>query len=175
MAKEEKGKMDEKAMMEIYTKLGTPGAPHKILASLAGTWTARSQMGMETGMTMEETGVSEQKMVLGGRFLQQEDSGQMMGSPFNGIGYTGYDNQKKKYVSTWMDSMGTAILFFEGTASPDGKTVTQECSHEDPVRGPMKWRSVTRIVDENKNTFEMYGIYKGNKEEKMFELTYTRK
>jgi hypothetical protein len=175
MAQQERGKMDEKAMMEIYIKLGTPGTPHKMLEDLVGTWTAKSRMGVETGKLMEETGVSEQKMVLGGRFLQQEYSGQMMGAPFTGIGYTGYDNYKKKFVSTWMDSMGTAILFFEGTASPDGKTITQECSHEDPVRGPMVWRSVTRIVDENNNTFEMYGIYQGGKEEKMFEITYTRK
>ena len=99
----------------------------------------------------------------------------MMGAPFTGIGYTGYDNHKQRYVSTWMDSMSTAVLFFEGTVSPDGKTVTQECAHDDPVRGPMKWRSVTRIVDANKNIFEMYGIYEGDKQEKMFEITYTRK
>jgi hypothetical protein len=175
MAKQEKGKMDEKAMMELYMKLGTPGASHKAMESLVGTWDAKSRMGMETGNVMEESGTSEQKMVLGGRFLQQEFSGRMMGAPFTGIGYTGYDNHKQRYVSTWMDSMSTAVLFFEGTASPDGKTVTQESAHDDPVRGPMKWRSVTRIVDANKNIFEMYGIYEGDKQEKMFEITYTRK
>jgi len=174
MAKEEKGKMDEKAMMELYMKLGTPGAPHKMLESLAGTWVAKSRMGIETGQAMEEAGFSEQKMILGGRFLLQEYSGQMMGMPYNGIGYTGYDNHAKKFVSTWMDSTSTAILFFEGTGSPDGKTITQECAHDDPMRGPMKWRSVIRILDENKNTFEMFGI-KDDKEEKMFELIYTRK
>jgi hypothetical protein len=175
MAKQEKGKMDEKAMMEIYMGLGTPGAPHKMLESLAGTWTAKSRMGMETENPMEDAGVSEQKVILGGRFLLQEYTGRMMGAPFTGIGYTGYDNQTRKYVSTWIDSTSTAILCFEGTASPDGKTVTQECTHDDPVRGPMKWRSVTRIMDANKNTFEMYGIYPGDKQEKMFEITYTRK
>jgi hypothetical protein len=175
MVKEEKGKMDEKAMMEIYMKAGTPGDHHKMLASLAGTWIARSKMGMEAGTTMEETGVSEQKMILGGRFLKQEYSGQMMGRPYNGIGYTGYDNHAKKYISTWIDSTSTAILFFEGTAGTDGKTITQECSHDDPVRGPMKWRSVTRIVEENKNIFEMFSIDKSGKQEKMFEINYTRK
>jgi hypothetical protein len=175
MAKQEKGKMDEKAMMEIYMKLGTPGAHHKMLESLAGTWVAKSKMGMETGNLIEDAGASEQKMILGGRFLLQEYSGQMMGAPFTGIGYTGYDNQTKKYVSTWIDSTSTAILCFEGTASPDGKTVTQECTHDDPVRGPIKWRSVARIIDENKNTFEMFAIDEGGKQEKMFEITYTRR
>jgi hypothetical protein len=175
MAKEEKGKIDEKAMMEIYMKLGTPGAPHKMLASLAGTWIAKSKAGMETGKIIEDTGISEQKMVLGGRFLQQEFTGEMMGSPFTGIGYTGYDNHREKYISTWMDSMGTAILFFEGAAGADGKTITQECSYDDPVKGPMKWRSITRIVNDNSNVFEMYGIDKSDKQEKMMEITYTRK
>jgi hypothetical protein len=39
----------------------------------------------------------------------------------------------------------------------------------------MKWRSVTRIVDDNTLAFEMYGTDKRGKEEKMMEMTYTRK
>ena len=31
----------------------------------------------------------------------------MKGSPFTGIGFAGYDNHTQKYLSTWMDSMGT--------------------------------------------------------------------
>jgi hypothetical protein len=178
MAKEEKqkGKMDMQATMEVYKKLGTPGAPHKVLASMAGSWNTKMKSWMEPDKPpMESTGTSEQKMILGGRYLQQDFTGDMMGSPFTGIGVTGYDNHTKKYVSTWIDSMGTAILFFEGTGSADGKTITQECRYDDPIKGPMKWRSVTRIVNDNTHTFEMYGSDKSGKEEKMMEITYTRK
>lgn len=35
-------------------------------------------------------------MILGGRFLLHEYSGEMMGSIFNGIGVNGYDNHTKK-------------------------------------------------------------------------------
>jgi hypothetical protein len=171
----QEGKTDMQAMMEVYTKLGTPGPPHKLLASMAGSWTAKvkSWCEFEKG-ARESTGTSEQKMVLGGRFLQQEFSGEMMGSPFTGIGITGYDNHTQKYVSTWMDSMGTAILYFEGTGGADGKTITQEARYDDPIKGPMKWRSVTRVVDDNTHVFEMYGIDKSGKEEKMMEITYNR-
>jgi hypothetical protein len=174
--KKQEGEMDMQAMMEVYTKLGTPGAPHKLLASLAGSWTAKVKSWCGPNKSpMESTGNSEQKMILGGRFLQHEFSGEMMGSPFTGIGLAGYDNHTKKYVSTWMDSMGTAILFFEGTASADGKTITQEARYDDPIKGPMKWRSVTRIVDDNTHVFEMYSTDKSGKEEKMMEITYSRK
>jgi len=174
--KKQEDKIDMQAMTEVYTKLGTPGAPHKMLASMAGSWDTKIKSWMEPNKPpMESKGTCEQKMILGGRFLQQEFTGDMMGSTFIGIGVTGYDNHTKKYVSTWMDSMGTAILFFEGTASSDGKTITQESHYDDPIKGPMKWRSVTKIVNDNTHVFEMYGTAKKGKEEKMMEITYTRK
>lgn len=176
--KEEKqeDKMDTEAMMEVYAKLATPGAPHKLLASLAGSWNAKIKSWTEPDKPpMKSSGTCEQKMLLGGRFLQQEFTGDMMGSPFTGIGVTGYDNHTKKYVSTWMDSMSTAILVFEGTASTDGKTITQEGHYDTPIKGPLKWRSVTKVVDDNTWSFEMYQTDKSDKEEKMMEITYTRK
>ncbi len=174
--KKQENKMDMQAMMNLYKELGTPGAPHKLLTSMAGSWIAKVKSWMEPGRPpMESTCTSEQKMILGGRFLQQEFAGEMMGSPFTGLGLTGYDNHTKKYVSTWIDSMGTAILFFEGTADTDGRTFTQESHYDDPVKGPMKWRSVVKIVDVNTHVFEMYGTDNSGKEEKMMEIIYTRK
>lgn len=178
MAKEEeqKGKMSMEAMMEVYRKLGTPGEPHRVLSNMAGSWSTRVKSWPEPDKpSMESSGTCEQKMVLGGRFLQQEFTGDMMGTTFTGIGFTGYDNHSGKYVSTWIDSMSTSILLFEGTADADGKIITQENHHNDPVRGPMTWRSVTRIVDDNTWVFEMYSIYEKGKEEKGMEITYTRK
>ena len=79
----------------------------------------------------------------------------MMGSPFSGIGLNGYDNNTGKYVSTWMDTMSTAILYFEGTAGADGKTITQTARYDDVVQGPMQFRSVTRMVDDNTMVFRI--------------------
>ena len=71
--------------------------------------------------------------------------------------------------------MSTGIYFFEGTAGTDGKTITQESRYDDPVKGPTIWRSVTRIKDDNTLEYEMYLKPKGGKEEKMMEMTVTRK
>jgi hypothetical protein len=178
MAKEKKqeGKMDMQGMLDVYKKLATPGAPHKMFANLEGTWTTMTRAWMEPDKPpMEGTGTCEQKMLLDGRYLQQKYTGEMMESPFTGINLIGYNNHTKKYVSTWIDSMSTGIYYFEGTASADGKTITQESSYDDPVRGPMVWRSVTRIVDDNTLEYKMYLTPKGGKEEKMMEMTVTRK
>ena len=178
MAKEAKKNkpMDQQAMMEMYQKLATPGEPHKQLASLAGSWTTQTKEWMEPGKPpSESTGSVEMKTLLDGRFLQQEFSGDMMGQPFSGIGITGYDNLRKRYVSNWIDSMGTGIFSMEGTASADGKTITLKGQHAEPGGGQMTHRAVWKIVDSNTQTFDMYGTHKGGKEMKVMEITYNRK
>jgi len=168
--------MDPQAMMDVYKKLATPGEPHKQLAGLVGTWTTKTKEWMEPNKPpTESTGSCEEKVVLDGRFLQQECTGEMMGQPFNGIGVIGYDNHKKKYVSTWTDSMSTGIFVMEGTGSPDGKTVTLKGGHEDPIEGRMEHRAVWKFPDENTQVFELYGAGKGKENMKMMEITYTRK
>lgn len=171
---QQEGKMDMQKQMEIYQKIATPGAPHQMLASMAGSWHTRTKVWKEPGKPpMESEGSSEQKMILGGRYLHQEFTGDMMGAPFSGIGVTGYDNNMQRYVSTWMDSMSTGIFFFEGTA--ERGTITQYARYDDPVKGPVRWRSVTKIVDDDTHLFEMHVTDKSDKEEKMMEITYTRK
>ena len=178
MAKDKKPEkqMDPQTMMEMYQKLATPGEPHKLFASLAGSWTTKTKEWMEPGKPpTESTGTAEMKILLDGRFLQQEFTSQMMGQPFSGIGIDGYDNLRKKYVTTWIDTMGTGIFQMEGTASADGKTITLKGRHDEPGGGQMTHRAVWKIVDSNAQSFDMYGTHKHGKEMKMLEIAYTRK
>jgi hypothetical protein len=132
---------------------------------------------MEPGKPPEgSTGTCEQKMLLDGRFLQQEYTSESTGETFTGINIIGYNNHTKKYQSVYMDTiMGTPMYYFEGTASADGKTITQESSFDDPIRGSVTRRSITRIVDENTLVYEMFNIPKGGKEVKVGEMTVSRK
>lgn len=177
-AKEKKHdkQMDPQAMMELWKKLATPGEPHKAFADLAGSWTTTTKEWMEPGKPpTESTGTAEMKMLLDGRFLYQEFNSQMMGQPYSGIGIDAYDNMTKKYVTTWMDTMGTGIFMMEGTAGADGKTITLKGSHPEPGGGQMHHRAVWKLVDHNTQTFEMYGTHGHGKEMKMMEITYSRK
>jgi hypothetical protein len=171
----EKAKLDFQKAMEVWEELATPGERHKLLASRVGNWSTKSRHWMEAGKPpMEFAGFCERKMILGGRYLQEEFSGEMMGKRFTGIGAIGYDNNTKKYVATWMDTMSTGIYFFEGTASQDGKTISLESRFNDPIKGPGTWHLVTRIVDKNTEVAEMQMNYDSGGEEKC-ETTYTRK
>ncbi len=92
---------EEKAAMEAMMKAATPGDAHKNLARMVGRWDATVKMYAQPGAPAQvSTGTSVNKLVLGGRWVQESFDGNFMGMPFSGIGYTGYDNLKKQYVGT---------------------------------------------------------------------------
>ena len=113
---------------------------------------------------------------VGGRFLQEEFQGEMMGKKFNGLGLMGYDKFNKKYVNTWVDDMGTGIFVSEGLPDADGKVITHTGKMDEPMTGekakPVKM--ITRILSPDKNVFEMHDLSLGEKS-KVMEITYTRK
>lgn len=165
------------AAMEKWVAMGTPGAPHQMLAKLEGTWEAKVKMWMDPAAPPEESaGSSVNKMILGGRWLQQEYTGSMMGQPFHGMGYTGYDNYKKQYVGTWMDTASTSVMNMAGTMDAAGKVMTCTGSMDDCITGAVvQMRETLTIVDDNHHTMEMWATGPDGKEFKNMEISYSRK
>ena len=165
--------VDEAAMMAAWQKAATPGEPHQMLASLAGTWNVSSKMWMAPGAPpMETQGTSTKTMVLDGRFLREELETTMMGMPMKGLGLTGYNNTTGMWEFTWMDNMGTMMM--SGAGKKDGNAITMEADFVDPMTGQDSWtRMVTEIQDKDHYTFTMYGKMDG-KEVKMMEASYSR-
>ncbi|HEY6064553.1 MAG TPA: DUF1579 domain-containing protein [Thermoanaerobaculia bacterium] len=170
------GKMDEKAMMEMMAKYSTPGAEHKKLEAMVGTWDTTAKMWMDPSAPPQESkGVAENKMVLGGRFLEQNFEGTMMGQPFTGLGHTGYDLYKKHYVSTWMDSMGTMIMSATGNADASGK-LTMTGTMDDYMTGKkMNFKETVTTVDPDHQLFEMWMPDQHGKMFKTLEIHYMRR
>ena len=109
---------EEKAMMDAWQKYATQSEGHKMLNHMVGTFDAKVTSFMQPGAPPAvSTGVSENKWVLGGRYIEQTFTGSFMGMPFQGIGYTGYDNAKKQYFGTWMDNMSTGVMTSTGNTS----------------------------------------------------------
>lgn len=173
----DKPPMDEKAAMEMMQKLATPGEGHKKLDVFAGSWTFKASMWMDPSKPPEvNDGTSDMKWVLGGRFLEQRAEGKMMGGPFSGLGYTGYDNYKKKYIATWMDTLGTAMLVMTGSFDKSGKVLTSSGKMDDPTTGKLTTlRTKTTIANKDEMHWEMWGPGPDGKDYRMMEITYTRK
>lgn len=168
---------EEQKMMDMMAKYGQPGEQHQVLQTCVGKWDLTARWWMEPGSEPQESkATSEFKPVLGGRFFQENVSGEMDGSPFHGLGITGYDNFKGKYFSFWIDEMGTSYLLTEGTADPTGKVITMEGQYDDFMTGEKgkSMKTVMRMIDNDHQVYEMYIPGKDGKMWKSFEVDYTR-
>ncbi len=162
----------EKAWMEYMT----PGKYHDMMANAVGEWKTVTKWWMDPSaepMVSEGTAVNE--MIMGGRYLKSTHSGTMMGQSFEGIMIEGYDNTKKEFVSTWIDNMGTGIMFSTGKYDEPSHSITFEGSMVDPMTGSdVKYKQTVKIIDQNKHIMEMFDVSKGT-EIKMMEIEFTRK
>lgn len=163
--------------MAAMEKAGTPGAEHKRMAAVAGSWTYTMKMWMAPGQQpMESSGTMEASTLFGGRYVQSTYKGSMMGMAFEGHALEGYDNVKQEYFSTWVDNMSTGVMISSGKCSdPDCKVVTMNAEMPDPATGkPTKFREVTTHVDKDNMKFEMF-VDPGQGEFKTMEMQLKRK
>jgi len=171
--------MDQKAAMDMMMKLATPGEAHKKLDVLVGTWNTKITMWMDpdpSKQPMISEAVSENKWVLGGRFLEQRSEGKFMDMPFSGLGYTGYDNYKKKYLGVWMDNFGTTMMNSTGSFDASGKIMRSTSRMDDFTTGKVVTnRTNLTFVSKDEVKMEMFGPGPDGKEYRMMEIVYTRK
>jgi hypothetical protein len=161
--------------MQKWMAAMTPGSQHQQLAQGVGTWNMKTTMWMAPDTPpMTSTGTSVNTMILGGRFLQSNVASSMMGMPFEGISIAGYDNASQKYVNTWIDNMGTGVMYTTGTMGSDGK-LTMTGTITDPMTGlPCNIREVMIFNADGSMTMEMYGPDKAGNEFKMMVVEYTK-
>jgi hypothetical protein len=180
------GQPNEKEMMAKMMELAKPGENHKLLADLSGNWSYTVKMWMNPdpqAPPMTSSGTATRKAMMGGRYFQMDvkgemkmpgEDGKMKNMEFRGMSIEGYDNVKQKFVGTWIDNMGTAVMMSEGNYDPATKSFTYN-SEMEPVPGmKTKVREVVKIVDKDHHTFEWYED-RGGQEMKTMEINYTRK
>lgn len=166
--------------------MGKTNANHKLLASLDGSWSYTVKMWMNgdtSSKPIESHGTAMRKSVMGGRFVTQDTTGQMMmpgedgkmkSMTFRGHSTEGYDNAKKKFVATWYDSTGTGIMMFDGTYDEGSKTFTYNGNYQLTPEMELKVRETLKLDDNNHMTLEWYEN-RGGQEMKTMEISYMRR
>lgn len=168
-------KAQDQDAMKKWMEYMTPGEQHIAMAKMAGDWKYTSKMWMAPGQEpMTTEGKAKFEVLLGGRYVQMNVNGSIMGMPFEGIGVNGYDNASKKYVSSWIDNMGTSIMFLEGTMDPATNVLTYTGTMVDPMTGKnLQIRQTIKGETADKFIMEMYDTKEGV-ENKSMEIVYTR-
>jgi hypothetical protein len=170
---------DSATMMKNWETYMTPGPIHAMIASWDGTWLGESSMFEgpdKPRVNYSLTTVN--KMIMGGRYQEATNTGEMMGMPFEGRSLTAYDNHKKVFKTTWIDNFGTGIMVLEGPWDEATKSMKLTGTMIDPGMGdgletPM--REVFKIVDADHQEMQMFANYPGMGEVMMMEIKWTRK
>jgi hypothetical protein len=152
-----------------------PGPEHERLAKLAGTWETSTKF-EGPGMEAEESkGESKLSVVLGGRFLREEDTGTMMGQPYTSLKFWGFNNGSKKYESVWMYTGGTAMMTMTGESKDEGKTVVYDASYVNEVGQKQEMKITFKQVDVDHFAVTLAAVMEGAEAGPSMTTTYTRK
>ena len=164
------------AYMKQYMQAIEPGKHHEAFKYRVGEWTAVVKQ--YSGPGMEPT-ISNSKctyeLVLDGRFLTQQMEGEVMGMPFVGMGFSGFDKTRGKHTMYWVDNLGTQSVYSEGECSDHCMKESYTFTTFDPLSGAeSKIKTVTLIKNENEHVFEWYQVQPDGQSFKSMEIVYTR-
>lgn len=162
---------DPEKMMRKMQEHATPGTAHKIFDKLIGKWKTETTM-MGGGPS---AGNAEFQWILGNRYVQQTFDGKMMDMPFQGMGLMGYDNYKKKYTATWVDSISTTKNDMEGMLDRSGKIINFYGTMDEYLTGehdkPVKY--VLDLSQDDTILFEVHDLAIGT-DSMVVQIRYTR-
>jgi hypothetical protein len=144
---------------------------HKDFEKMAGHWDAVvdfTPMGMG-----KSNGSATTRVILDGRFVQQQFKGTAMGRPFEGLLHIGYDTVRKQYVSTWMDS-GSPFLYVSRGTMKDGELTMTGKEPNPRGEGLVDSTTVTKWINDDQYTLTFYTTVDGQKV-RTGVITYTRR
>jgi hypothetical protein len=179
------GQPNPQEMMKQMMEMSKLNENHKLLADMNGSWNYTIKMWMNpdpNAQPQQSKGTATRKSVMGGRYFVMDvtgkmqmpgEDGKMKDMQFKGMAVEGYDNVKKKFVSSWIDSMGTGIQFSEGTYDPAAKTFTFNMEMEMMPGMKTPVREVIKMIDKDHMLLEWYEN-RGGQEKKTMEIAYTR-
>lgn len=167
--------LSEAEMTQRWMDFTTPGAGHQALEERAGTWKLEVKYWMP-GATepILSNGTSTVKWIMDGRYLEDHTEASNSMGPFEGRGFCGYDNLRKKYFATWIDNSGTGLISLVGDFDASAGAFHYKGEMPDAVSGQyVAIRQVEQRIAADRWRTEMF--VQGPKGEfKCLELNYTR-
>jgi hypothetical protein len=162
--------------MKAYQDFMTPGPMHQWMAKQVGTWEADVTSFMDPTKPDKSKATDIVKMSMNGLYQSADFSSTMMGMPMMGQSTLGFDNAKKKFVMTWIDNLGSGIIYMTGTYDEATKTLELKGKQTDPLSGKdTDIRQVNKYIDADTYNMSMYGVGMDGKEMKFMEGTFKRK
>jgi len=133
------------------------GPEHELLARLAGTWDAEVRVRPAPGAeVMTAQAFAENRMILGGRFLESRSTLDLFGISGESITLIGFDRRHDRYTSIGLDTFGTYWVSGSGSADPATGVIRMQGEDDDPVLGHKQvFEFRLEIHDDDRYTFSV--------------------
>lgn len=166
---------DPETLGAAMIEAGAPREEHAELAKGVGEWDVKCHVYMGPGtdpIPMEASASA--RMVLGGRYLMQDFEGELMGEPFVGVLYMGYDPLKAEYFGVWMDNMGCAPSIATGAEDADGAIDMGGLLRDAMTPTGRPYRHVSKPLGDDRALVQIYDSLPDGSEFLVMEMLYTR-
>jgi hypothetical protein len=153
-----------------------PTQQHELLKKGVGTWDATVKIWPMPGAEpLVSKGVEKNRLLKGGLWLITRFEGEALGTPFIGMGQTGYDPAEKKYVGNWVDTMTPHMMTTKSDYNEETTTLTGVSETRDPITGEKySAKTIARYNDDDTRVMQMHRAGEDGKEWKVMEISYKR-
>lgn len=164
---------EQQKALQALAEAAKPGPMHAQLMKRAGDYTTVETYSMPGAEPQQSAGTAKLKSILGGRFLEEENSGDSFGQPYAGLRLYGYNNGSKQYEAIWIYNGSTAFLVLDGTSDDNGKTVRYSGAFLGPAGQRQNLRVTITQQDDDHFTVKLLGEAPGGAMSTL-ETVYTR-
>ena len=171
----ENAKQQEKQAATPMPEMGASKEIKAMIKKVSGTWKAHTKFKMDPAATEwnESDGEAKVEVAIDSCAVIWQFTGMMMGMPFKGMNIFNYNRETKKYMSYWIDNMGGASSYWEGTLDP--KTGNYEYKGADMMMGKLIYEKMVISAPDAKTVLMTIDqSADGKSYSRAMEVTYTR-
>ncbi|WP_194776250.1 DUF1579 family protein [Pararhodonellum marinum] len=160
-----------------WTEYMTPSGMHDMLKKYVGEFQMEISMDMGEGFDQSKIPVdSHHLMLLGGRYLELKQTGNMMGMEYESITIMGFNNSDKSFALTTITNMGTGTLSLFGDWDEETNSANVSGQLTNPMtKGRINVRQTISFVDADTILIESFDQEGNSKEKKTVEYRLMRK
>jgi hypothetical protein len=144
-----------------------------VFANDVGQWDATVEVRVPGQPVQTSEGVSERRLIAGGKWLVIDFRNQSTG--FEGHGIQGWDPARGEYVSVWVDNQRSTLTVGHGEWDHERRTMTFRYELARPDGKAMRWREVIETTDADTQVFRSYMPAADGTEHELMTVTYRRR
>jgi len=159
-----------------YMAVSRPGAEHRWLDPLVGSWTVDLRWQGPGRAETRVTGSSENRWILDGRFLLCESTAGAGPSRIDATTIYGFDNRQKRYFALGMNNLATYSMQPSGNYDPATHSFLLSGKERDEITGGvLVYRELLKIEGPDRHVLRVYFDVRGRSPVRVLEAVYTRR